>query len=441
MSAVELIRSRLLFIGVCFYLISQAFTVPIAAIGPSWAVWPTLSDFAVGLVAIGRLAVGRWNQTSSPSNAAVLRWFVVFTGVCVLSYLAQTVLIGGLTAGPNSDSKAVILGGFSLYRSVEFIIVLWGASALPFTRFRRRAILVISTVAFVAVCAGVIATFFSIVLTSRFAAHLPNDRVSGAWLYYLHATGEGLGTIGYNHTYVSAQIVLLAALSLHMMDGARRGVILKLSLLFLGLFAVFLTGSRMGLMTMLLFCGVGICWVAVDIRPYAVILGLLLLLAVAPVLPWEDSTVDLGNEQTQDIYARQESIFHAFNRQSYSGRDEIWKDRLEYLNGNPLRWLFGGGLGSAADAGGNAHMQVLQIVSELGLAGLVVWAAFFVGVIRSLWLRECHSHVIFWATVCLLLSCVSQETFYPVPALGHFLGFYLLSVAIALRPAEEALNL
>lgn len=37
-------RTRILFVGLCAYILSQGFTIPILPVGPSWAIWPLLSD-------------------------------------------------------------------------------------------------------------------------------------------------------------------------------------------------------------------------------------------------------------------------------------------------------------------------------------------------------------------------------------------------------------
>jgi hypothetical protein len=36
-----------LFVLICAFLISQSYLVPLAVVGPSWAVWPDLSDLVI----------------------------------------------------------------------------------------------------------------------------------------------------------------------------------------------------------------------------------------------------------------------------------------------------------------------------------------------------------------------------------------------------------
>jgi O-Antigen ligase len=437
------VRTRPLFLSTCAYLVSQSFMVPIAVIGPSWAVWPTLADLSVALMLAARLMVGRGGAIKSPSAASGLRAFVLVSFFCGFSYLVQTIFLQGGDANAGDKAltlggfdKALSFGGFALYRLLQFGIVLWSVSALRLTPMRRSALLTLSLITFFLVCLGVILTFFSIIAPGQFAAHLPHNRSAGAWLNYMKSD-EGLGTIGYNHTYPAVQIVALLALSLHLAGDARPHLIMTTILLSLGLLACFLTGSRTGLITMLLFCA--IAFLQVPARARFGVAALLLLIfpmvaLVGPLCEMSEGPGDLNG----DIYARQKTIFHALRSENLSGRDEMWAERIAYLNEDPIRWVFGSGWGSsAADLPGEeAHNGALQIVQELGIVGLLAWGVLFFRWFRLLWLLECNSRAIFWLGICLLVSSFSQNTLYPMAWLGHFLGLYVFSLGIALRPKE-----
>jgi hypothetical protein len=433
-NTLTLVRTRPLFLTTCSYLMSQSFMVPIAAIGPSWAVWPTLSDLSVALMLLARLVVGRGGAIRSPSAASALRAFVLVSFFCGFSYFVQTIFLQGRHV--TAEDKAVTFGGFALYRLAEFAIVLWSVSALRLTPLRRSALLTVSLITFVLVCAGVILTFFSIITPGQFAAHLPYDRSAGAWLNYMKSE-EGLGTIGYNHTYSAIQIVALLALSLHLAGDARPDRIMTAILLSLGLFACFLTGSRTGLITMLLFCAIAFLQVPARARFGVAALLLLIFPMVALMGPLREMSENPG-DLNGDIYARQKTIFHSFQSENLSGRDEIWAERMAYLNENPIRWVFGSGWGSsAADVlSVEAHNGALQVVQELGIVGLLAWGGLFFRWIRLLWLSECNSRAVFWLAFCLLVSSFSQNTLYPMAWLGHFLGLYVFSMGIALRSKE-----
>ena len=78
-------------------------------------------------------------------------------------------------------------------------------------------------------------------------------------------------------------------------------------------------------------------------------------------------------------------------------------------------------------------MLPLHIILETGIVGLLMFFLLFSNILKCLYQNESGTKPVFWVTVCLLIGSISQETFYPVAALGHFLGFYLSSVAIVLR--------
>jgi hypothetical protein len=82
-------------------------------------------------------------------------------------------------------------------------------------------------------------------------------------------------------------------------------------------------------------------------------------------------------------------------------------------------------------------MLYLHLIVEGGLIGLAAFLLVASTVLRHLRLREAGLQPILWATVALLFSSLTQETLYPTPATGHFLGFYLSAVAIALRSDED----
>ncbi len=83
-------------------------------------------------------------------------------------------------------------------------------------------------------------------------------------------------------------------------------------------------------------------------------------------------------------------------------------------------------------------MLALHIIVESGLCGFTIFAALAVWVMRRLWRYDTYSRPIFWGSMALLFSSLTQETFYPVPALAYFLGVYVIVLAITWRvPIDE----
>src|SRR5207244_196684 len=139
-----------------------------------------------------------------------------------------------------------------------------------------------------------------------------------------------------------------------------------------GLFACFLTGSRTGLITMLLFCAIAFSQVPARARFGVAALSLLIFLLVALVGPLREMYMSENpSDLNGDVYDRQKTIFHPLRSENLSGRDEMWAERIAYLNEDPIRWVFGSGWGSSAvDVSGvEAHNGALQIVQELGMIG------------------------------------------------------------------------
>jgi O-antigen ligase len=138
---------------------------------------------------------------------------------------------------------------------------------------------------------------------------------------------------------------------------------------------------------------------------------------------------------TADLVERQSSSVSSLDDDGLSGRTSIWQDHLDYFAAHPLNLIFGAGYGYAGKAcKNNAHMLLLHVVTEAGLAGGLIFL-YLQGqtllLLRNTRLRTMRLTV--WA---LLLTGLTQETLYPVAAFSHFLGFYLSALVMALRFAD-----
>ena len=80
-------RTGPLFIVLCFYLAAHSFMIPIAAVGPSWSVWPTVADIViVPLIAIAALGF-RSSTACTPFHRRCLRSFGVLLGIALCALL------------------------------------------------------------------------------------------------------------------------------------------------------------------------------------------------------------------------------------------------------------------------------------------------------------------------------------------------------------------
>lgn len=427
-------KTKWLFFALCFYLISQGFTIPILPIGP-WATWPNLSDFAALLLILTFLLnINQKNLPASNNNQQVLKILIVILVASVWSHL------GYLSNLLDSDALGTKLGIYQIYRVGQFICVFWATSQIPLTTERIKLLKQITTFVLIFVCLSILLTLSGIFPMGLLVAHLPQSLdSSGPWYYFVLAGksgGKGWGTIGYNHAYVAAQVVMLVTLRIHLAQGKQ--VILNFCLLFLSLICCLLSESRAGFFTILIFAAIYMlkkpAYTGIIITITVVI-----FIIVGFVLSLPNIGIVSLNSTESSILERQSTILDASNADNLSGRDQIWEERLSFLSKEPMLWITGIGFGAAWDywgSGESAHMLPLHVTIENGVFGLLIFCFFFYKILNLLYKYEMAEKAIFWSTVALLLSSSTQETFYPVPAFGHFIGLYMCSVAIALRNSE-----
>jgi len=412
------IASFAAFASLCLFVATQAYTIPVLLIGPSWAVWPMPTDFATVALAASALFL-------PPSTDARLLRYRMGVGALFAFASASFVLlvvVPRLVAPPVSGQGSINFGAFHVLRLAEFWIAFAAALRVPLNP-RRVAILRLIAFAVVAwLIFSVFVTYLEIMKPRDFAPWIPKSRyIAGAWSFYA-TTKEGVGTVGYNHAYTAIQISLMTGLALQL--GPRTHGWGAIAVLLTSVVAVFMTGSRAGLAGHLVFV---VGYLAV--RPGWLIGGALAAaLAFAVVAP----KVQTDNTD-HEMMDRQLGAADPLDSSNLSGRDHIWTERLAWLNDNPRAWAVGSGLGGTADTGGPAHMMPLQIVAELGLVGLALSLVALGRLMIDLWREHRRVPALFWCTVGLCVSSLTQETFYPEPAMGQFIGAFLVALAIVFR--------
>ncbi|MCU0513014.1 MAG: O-antigen ligase family protein [Anaerolineae bacterium] len=423
-------QTRVHFFLIWAFLLAQAYTIPVLPIGPSWAIWPGIADFFMmalfPAVYLWRLpqAVG-----SKPNNQLLKFLIYIFLMAVhsVLLFRFVRVLNGeGLTGDPGFMTAI-----YQVYRLVQFFFMFWVVSRIPFTEARKRILVNTLIVVMFLIAAGIMATYTQIVPTITFVNHLPGDKdVSGPWNIYWTYTRLNLsapfGTVGYNHSYTGMQILLMLAFYFHLRDRQRSPM--DVVLMGVGVVTVFLSESRAGLATLIMFCGI-----YMSLRPVYLFLAALGLLTLIFMSLAGIINLPLDRLISEETLERTATILDAANAENLSGRDTIWQDRVDFLNQDLSYWLVGTGFGNTYNSGNNAHMLPLQIIIETGIFGLSIFCALAGWVLWALWRYDRYMKPIFWCTIALLVSCITQETFYPVPSAPYFVGFYLLVVAITLR--------
>ncbi|NJN30144.1 MAG: O-antigen ligase family protein [Synechococcales cyanobacterium RM1_1_8] len=426
----QLARSRPLFICFAIYLFSQWVTIPVIGVGP-WAMWPTLSDLSILAM------VPLWfccRRSLRPLLPVQRRLLVLLAIVAMGSLVSYCGYLGSLS---DRDLIGVNLGKYQIYRMFQLAAVFGMVCQIPLDQGRRQRLSLLVDMALLCGVFTMFMTFFKVIPLGALTAHLPPGDAGGPWSAYVNIGkygGAGWGAFGYNHAYVSIQLLMIMGLRLHLAPPTQ---VWRSSIFFcITVVACFFSGSRNGLALSVLYS------LTFFLRhPKCLVwlfTGLLTLIVFSPLLP----NVDLGGLENTDgsILERQATLFEAGDKDNLSGRDELWGAKIEFLNQKPLRWFFGGGFGSgwdSTDSGESAHLLPLHIVTEAGIIGLGLAILIFFQILIALQKTESSPKAVFWITWIFLISGVSQETFYPVPALLGFMHFYGATVAIALGSDQK----
>jgi hypothetical protein len=410
----------------CLFVLSQAFTVPLFAVGPSWAAWPTAGDIVVAAmipIVVVRMYTGA-GRTMSKANKRILALLLVLLVGCMCSYVilcrAMPVLY------PTETGRASEFGEYQIYRIVQAVLTYFFASQIDLTPRRKRSLSFAAVTALVIVCAALFLEYLGIVPASTYARHLPNSlSIAGPWGYYATANQpEGYGTISYTHAYSSSQVLLLLVLCLLLNPRARNFT--RAALVFVAEAAILASGCRAVLAGSLVFL------TALFIhRPRMLASFSCILLAVAALTaglaPSAPDLLRPALDRASDL--------NPFADIDVEGRAFLWSDQIQYLNERPLRWIIGAGFGTSAGETGNDNILYLQIINETGVLGLAAFVFVFGEIFRQLYRTGPDSRPMIFGAIAILAASVGQETLYPVPAMGQFIAFYTLCLALALRPA------
>jgi O-antigen ligase len=420
-------NTRWLFLALCFYLISQGYTIPILAVGPTWALWPCISDLAIVLLLLVFLISFRHTSPLLKPAKSIFSILLLIIYGSIFSYLCYL---------PSADENAPgkVWGIYQIFRLIQFTVVFFIAAKTPLTEKRISILTQVVGVVFLFVCLGVFLTYLGIVPLSSVTAHLPLD---GPWPEYAafagSGVGRGLGFVGYNYAYTAVQIILLIALKLGLSDYQKKGFY-NSGLVLLSLVSCFLSSSRSGLLAMLLYSIVYWLSMPKSLSKSSISLVMFVVIVMISIL-FIGNYINFNVAGQDSTIERQANLFSSSNsaQLSESGRNDIWEQRVEFLNKDFIKWIVGSGFGSALDSGNFAHMLPLQIVLETGLIGLIIFIILFYKILSYFYLREGGIKPIFLGTVILLFTSSSQETFYPMPAFQHFIGFYLCALSICFQ--------
>jgi O-antigen ligase len=399
------------FVCLVGFVVTQAFTIPIAALPTNWALWPSLPDiFGFGLV----LAVLVSEQPERPGRlgSSVSRYLWMLMLYSVLSFVM-------LTLPQGRSGVAIKYGGFTLLLYFKYVLVAWAASHVPLDEERVAWIHRAALFALVWVAATSLASRFGFLDLRVFTSRLPAGD-SGRWAGVLDST------VGkQNQTPVT--MLLLAGLSLVTTDYRKRWLTTML-VIALGTIVAVLTGSRQGVVRFVAFTSVLLAW-----RGGKVLLGLACAALLAGFLLDASGALAVSPGSKADAaLQRQRVLFQdPLTDDALSGRPVIWARTIETLHEHPRLFLTGAGIGSYVKYGGASHNMILQLLLEGGMVALLLYVICYGAMFRQLWRSRGQAWALVAVTAALLTSLMTSEVFYPTLATGWYLGLYFVSLHIA----------
>ena len=405
------LSDRFLFVLVCAFWISQVFLIPFAAIGP-WPVWPAVADVVIPLMIPAMFFPSGGNHAAR--RPTILS--VAIGAFCFISFAAATLIYG-------FGSPGVLFGMHQLYRITQFVIAVIATSRIRLTPERMKTLAWLSVGVFFITSLGVFATAFDFLSTSMVTPYLGDSPLAaGPWESYMDGTiHEGIGFISYNHGYTAIQLLLCAGLSLSLNNfGSRMRTLIYLVLIA----ATFVSQSRVGFICAVIFAA--LC----ELRNSRLIL--LAVLAISALVALYVSSADAFSTFADRLV----SSASPSDDVGISARTDIWKEHIQYFEKNPLAVLTGAGFGYALKAStDNAHLLYLHILTELGLGGLALFIFGNWKLLASLAARK--SFAMYWMVWCLLLTGLTQETFYPTIVFTHFVAFFGSAIVAVLRAKSQ----
>jgi len=397
----------LIFWPLCLYWLSQLYLIPIATIGP-WPVWPTFADFAIFALVPSVLISRRHSvRVDWIIKALVLAW-----GICLVSFAWATVVYG-------VKDRGFPFGLAQLTRLVQVMIAALATAKLRLTIPRIRILGRISTSIFFFTAFAVFITAILPPITFLSSIVLPGDATAGPWQWYANGSLRGVGLVSYNHSYTGVQLILCAGLAIAL-NNFRMPVRLLVWLVLLA--STFFTEARACFLCALVLV------VLYEMKQSRVAL---LSVAAASIL----AGAYLGaSEDFRDYLERQQSSTSSLNDDGFNGRTDLWREHVDYFADHPGAILSGVGFGYNFHAhSNNAHMNYLHVTTELGVLGLIAFLGFFWKLLQDLK----ATRAMYLTVIALLLTSLTQETFYPTLAFTHFLPFFMSAVVVTIRVANS----
>lgn len=404
------------YLALLAYLLSFVYVIPYPA-PINWAMWPTLTDFALAALVAASFAAGRPRGFETHSTAKrLVVGLVVFLIVGGISYIVVNL---GMNSGRQS-SRGTQYGAFYLFRLFQYLLAAWAASRIPMSPGRLRGIAWVAGAVLLLGGAICVANRLDLIPSSVLAPQIPAGKtVSGPWSGYADNALHGNGTLGYNHALTAS--ILLAMLALCVTMPIKSNALIAGLLILYGILAVAASGSRAGLAVIVVYGMILYLRNPIYVAG-AVAVGALLFLIVP--------TDALQGDDVEAAVEKQSELANPLESRQFQDRQRIWQNWSEELFREPRYLVTGVGLGAASDVAGLAHNLPLTVLGEFGLFGLLTALLAAGWLLRTTWKIETPPRRFTWFVAGVLLSCLTQETLYPVPAMGHFPGLFCVAMVL-----------
>ena len=403
--------SGLQLFAVIVYLISQAFTIPILSIGPSWAVWPRLDDFATLFLALvyvrTRHLVCPMSKTERFVSTLIILGIIVSVPSTFMGKLIRPEFV-----------KAPTFGIYQTFRVIEYFAVWYCIRGMTFSskQFNKISYTVFFVVLFVVIIG--FGNVTGAIPPARLVAHLP---VEGAWAMVHKRTGafRAMGPYGWNPGYMVDQLVFLTMIVL---ASRKPRAIFRILLVGAVGCVVFLSGSRAATIA---WCVALAIWAHKSAKQL-----IIMLIVISLLIPFlyiflgsPDSPVaELVGPRLHSIIYRKEDI-------TMGGRTLQWVAVLRYITSHPSVPIMGVGWGFGSEALEpetgifRAHSMYLDVLLEVGVFGAIMFYILLFDMYRLLRGKDRLLAAIRAAFLGLLVASITGAVFFPLPTGGSFLGF------------------
>ncbi len=415
--------------AVIVYLLSHSFEIPILPVGPSWAVWPRLDDFAT--LFLFMVYLGTRNNTCPMDKNERLISRLIVIGII---FTIPSILLGQLM-NPGA-AKGMTFGIAHTYRVAEYFLVWFCIRGMVFSskQFDKISYAIFFITIFVVIIS--IGNITGKIPIAKLVAHLPYGAVSGRFILLHEKTGPSLAM----GPYAGSLTMRMTLFTMLLLVSRKPSAIFRIPLIVIIGGVIFFGAARAGMIGWALAIAFFSCK---SIKQLVIVILMILLFYILAVAFSEVIDIEVMERAQSDVRSivGQEDI-----NVKLSGRVERWSMILRYIVSHPQVLIWGVGWGFTGQIfGGNAHSMYLHMLCEVGLFGLVMFLFLLSIIWRLLRGKDRLLGAMRAAFLAYLITSFTGEVFYPTASSGSFLGCLgaIFAIAVATyrgRLLEEQYN-